>query len=212
MRRIILLFLVLVLFVFLLTGCTKDCSKLASEKRNDCCKEVMKDAPHDACEGEWIWDTSRMECYFACNAIGQNIANPASEYCINQGYDWSIVKDTAGNEYGICKFPDGSECEEWAYYNSKCKPGDLKVAVPTTESECLSVGGKWGKFGLADFERCNLPTKDADKFCTDGGDCEAGLCISESPGGITGKCPAWKLNFGCMSIVENGKSIGICID
>ncbi|MEM4245451.1 MAG: DUF333 domain-containing protein [Candidatus Nanoarchaeia archaeon] len=211
MRNKIIFFFMLVLSAFLLAGCSQDCSKLASEERNDCCKEVMKDASHDACDGEWIWDTAKSECVFSCY-VGEGITNPASKYCVDQGYDWSIVKDAGGNEYGVCKFPDGSECEEWDYYNGKCKPGDSKIAVPTTEGECTSLGGKWGRFGLADYERCNLPTKDADKFCTDGGDCEAGLCVSESPGGITGKCPAWKLNFGCMSIVENGKSISICID
>ncbi|MBW2997322.1 DUF333 domain-containing protein [Candidatus Woesearchaeota archaeon] len=51
------------------------------------------------------------------------LANPASIYCMNQtGTDWSIRENEAG-QYGICIFPDGSWCEEWAYYREWCKPG-----------------------------------------------------------------------------------------
>ena len=42
--------------------------------------------------------------------------NPASVYCIKQGGESVIVKDKDGNEYGICKFEDGKEVEEWDFY------------------------------------------------------------------------------------------------
>jgi putative hemolysin len=51
------------------------------------------------------------------------LPNPASRYCIEMGYVWEIRTNPDGNQYGICIFPDGSECEEWAYYEGKCKPG-----------------------------------------------------------------------------------------
>jgi putative hemolysin len=54
-------------------------------------------------------------------AIG--MANPASVYCHDQGYTLEIRKDAGGNEYGVCIFPDGSECEEWAFYRGTCAPG-----------------------------------------------------------------------------------------
>ncbi len=56
-------------------------------------------------------------------AVKTGIANPASKYCVDQGFSWSSRKDVKGNEYGICTFHDGSWCEEWAYYRGYCKPG-----------------------------------------------------------------------------------------
>ena len=44
------------------------------------------------------------------------MANPASVYCVEQG-DESITKqDKDGSEYGICKFKDGKEVDEWEFY------------------------------------------------------------------------------------------------
>ncbi|MFH1331936.1 MAG: DUF333 domain-containing protein [archaeon] len=209
------LILILVLFsAFLLFGCeqgvkSRACADLAPEQRNTCCAEKNVDTPHDACEGEWLWNTESKECYFSCS--GGELANPASEYCNNQGHKLEIISAPDG-QYGICKFVDGTECEEWDYYRGKCKPGDKKIAVPVNEEQCTSLGGEWGLFGLADVERCNLPTKDGGKLCTDGSNCEAGICIAESIGAISGNCPEWKMNFGCFNIVENGKGIGLCID
>ncbi|MBX3004684.1 MAG: DUF333 domain-containing protein [Anaerolineales bacterium] len=47
------------------------------------------------------------------------LANPASQYCIEQGGRLEIRKDADGNEYGVCLLPDGSECEEWALFRDK---------------------------------------------------------------------------------------------
>ena len=143
---------------------------------------------------------------------GQQLANPASVYCEKQGNTLTIIKDSAGNEYGVCKFDDGTECEEWDYFRGKCKQGDTEVAVPVDEEQCTSLGGEWGRFGLAPFDRCNLPTKDSGKVCTNGSQCDAGLCVTESPNGWNGNCPAWKLNFGCLNLLEDGKAAAWCID
>jgi putative hemolysin len=52
------------------------------------------------------------------------MANPASVFCTNQsGNSWSVKEDPAGNQYGICTFPDASWCDEWDYYQGNCKPG-----------------------------------------------------------------------------------------
>lgn len=48
------------------------------------------------------------------------LANPASVYCIKSGYALEIKKGTDGGQYGVCKFPDGTECEEWAFYKGEC--------------------------------------------------------------------------------------------
>ena len=44
------------------------------------------------------------------------MANPASVYCVEQGGESIIKQDKDGSEYGICKFKDGKEIDEWEFY------------------------------------------------------------------------------------------------
>lgn len=53
------------------------------------------------------------------------IANPASVYCKEHEGELEIRKDIEGNEYGVCIFSDGSECEEWAFFRGECKKGEV---------------------------------------------------------------------------------------
>jgi putative hemolysin len=50
------------------------------------------------------------------------MANPASVYCEEQGYTLEMRTGAEG-VYGVCIFPDGSECDEWAYFRGECEPG-----------------------------------------------------------------------------------------
>tara|TARA_R110002167_G_scaffold7718_3_gene36259 strand:- start:4215 stop:4478 length:264 start_codon:yes stop_codon:yes gene_type:complete len=43
------------------------------------------------------------------------LANPASVSCVDNGGDLQIRSTPAG-EVGICVFPDGRQCEEWALF------------------------------------------------------------------------------------------------
>ncbi len=65
------------------------------------------------------------------------LANPASVYCEEQGYTLEMRTDAGGGTYGVCVFPDGSECEEWAFYRGECKPASASEAAleatPTVE-------------------------------------------------------------------------------
>jgi putative hemolysin len=54
------------------------------------------------------------------------LANPASVNCEEQGYTLEMRTDENGT-YGVCIFPDGSECEEWAYFRGECEPGAEEV-------------------------------------------------------------------------------------
>lgn len=56
------------------------------------------------------------------------IANPASEFCIEQGGTLKIV-DTEEGQIGICSLPDGNECEEWAYFRSECPASATHVCT-----------------------------------------------------------------------------------
>ena len=44
------------------------------------------------------------------------MANPASVYCVEQGGESIVKQDKDGSEYGICKFKDGKEVDEWEFY------------------------------------------------------------------------------------------------
>jgi putative hemolysin len=62
--------------------------------------------------------------------------NPASVYCEEQGGTLEMRENENG-QYGVCVFPDGSECEEWAYFRGECQPGDMHVT--TAEDVGLDV-------------------------------------------------------------------------
>ena len=58
----------------------------------------------------------------ACRREPQ-LANPASVFCEENG-GMLEIREEADGEVGYCIFPDGSECEEWAYFRSECGPGE----------------------------------------------------------------------------------------
>ena len=59
------------------------------------------------------------------------IANPASVNCVNVGGTLKII-DSAGGQYGMCQFPNGTSCEEWALFRGEgCKPGVSATTAPT---------------------------------------------------------------------------------
>ena len=50
------------------------------------------------------------------------IANPASAFCIERGFKLEIRTGQDGGQHGVCVFPDGSECDEWAFFRGECGP------------------------------------------------------------------------------------------
>ena len=55
------------------------------------------------------------------------LPNPASQNCIEKGGQLVMLQETAGT-LGICKFSDGSECEEWQFYRGECQKGQTTKA------------------------------------------------------------------------------------
>ena len=53
-------------------------------------------------------------------------ANPASLYCLERGGTLEITKDAEGGGQGVCKFSDGTECDEWKFFRGECKPAELE--------------------------------------------------------------------------------------
>jgi len=54
------------------------------------------------------------------------LANPASVNCGKRGGKTVIRKNADGGEYGVCVFPSGMECEEWALLRGECSPETTK--------------------------------------------------------------------------------------
>ena len=46
--------------------------------------------------------------------------NEAAQYCIEQGGTRTVMTDMNGTTYGVCILPDGTACEEEAYFNGNC--------------------------------------------------------------------------------------------
>jgi putative hemolysin len=60
--------------------------------------------------------------------------NPASVYCEQNGNKLEIRTAADGSQYGICVFPDGTTCDEWAYYRGECG-----LAVPQSPTPALAA-------------------------------------------------------------------------
>lgn len=52
-------------------------------------------------------------------AVEANMSNPASVFCREQGGQVDIRTENGG-QVGYCVFSDGSECEEWDFFNGQC--------------------------------------------------------------------------------------------
>jgi putative hemolysin len=46
------------------------------------------------------------------------LANPASEFCVEQGGEVEIV-DEADGQVGYCNLPDGTRVDEWTYFRAE---------------------------------------------------------------------------------------------
>lgn len=75
-----------------------------------------------------------------------DMPNPASVFCEENGGILELRSDASGAVQGVCVFPDGSECDEWAYFHAECKPGDSLNAgeqpVETEEPKAVMEGWK----------------------------------------------------------------------
>jgi hypothetical protein len=65
--------------------------------------------------------------------------NPASVYCEQNGNKLEIQMASDGSQSEICVFPDGSTCDEWAYYRGECDPAAQKSSTPAIVVEATST-------------------------------------------------------------------------
>ncbi len=67
--------------------------------------------------------------------------NPASVYCTQKGNKLEIRTAADGSQNGICVFPDGSTCDEWAYYRGECGLLTPAIVVEATSTASGGTGG-----------------------------------------------------------------------
>lgn len=60
------------------------------------------------------------------SAASPEMPNPASVFCQEQGGQLEIRAENGG-QVGYCVFLDGSECEEWNFFNGPCLPASASV-------------------------------------------------------------------------------------
>lgn len=61
------------------------------------------------------------------------LPNPASVFCEEKGYTLEIRTAEDGSQQGFCIFPDGSKCDEWAYFRGECSPaGEAQEEATST--------------------------------------------------------------------------------
>ena len=68
-----------------------------------------------------------------------NIPNPASVYCKQNGNTLEIQTAADGSQTGVCEFPDGSTCDEWAYFRGECGPTYQESPTPVIVIEATST-------------------------------------------------------------------------
>jgi len=89
------------------------------------------------------------------------LPNPASVYCVEQGYELTIVDEPEG-QIGMCIFPDGTQCEEWSFFEGEC--GQSWAPEPAMHN--CPQAGKWA---VAVWEGANsTDTSQALSSCGDG--------------------------------------------
>jgi len=70
----------------------------------------------------------------ATDAPESGIANPAAVYCEQNGNTLEIHTAADGSQSGVCIFPDGSTCDEWAYFRGECGVTGKETDEATTEA------------------------------------------------------------------------------
>ena len=93
-----------------------------------------------------------------------SMPNPASVYCEQNGNKLEIRTAADGSQNGVCVFPDGSTCDEWAYYRGECGPAAQKSPTPamTVEATTEASGGGTGGICLRRLHATRYHRKIAD--------------------------------------------------
>jgi putative hemolysin len=94
------------------------------------------------------------------------LPNPASVYCVELGYQLTILDEPEG-QVGMCVFPDTTQCEEWSFFEGEC--GQAWAMADEMMHNCPQPGkwaiAVWNGAGLMEtgeaFSTCDTATIDA---------------------------------------------------
>lgn len=78
-----------------------------------------------------------------------NMPNPASVYCEQNGNKLEIRTAADGSQFGECVFPDGSSCDEWAYFRGECGPTGQDILTPAVSVEATKEASGGGPGGTS---------------------------------------------------------------
>lgn len=100
------------------------------------------------------WALLRAECPVGGVGVA-GFATPAGRYCAITGGSYAASPGSSGDqEQGSCAFPDGSQCDAWAYFNGQCQPGAEAVGWQTITNQqagfSLQIPLTWGELILPD--------------------------------------------------------------
>ncbi len=123
---------------------------------------------------------------------GPNMPNPASVYCEQQGGKLNLTQDASGGVSGMCIFPDGSACDEWAYFRGECKPGDSLAKSELTPAPQPSMPNPASAFCEQQGYQLKIVT------AVDGS--QSGVCVF--PDGST--CDEWA--FSVVSVGQQSRA------
>ena len=98
----------------------------------------------------------------AKKAENTQITNPASTHCEEKGGTIELRDLT-----GWCLFPDGSECEEWAFYRGECLPQTVQSLEQGQLKKCITGYDYFGKnqFELTPADQGCPPVEELNNFC-----------------------------------------------
>jgi hypothetical protein len=82
-------------------------------------------------------------CIVGLSQVRLQVENVNLLSCSSYFEGFSQRLAAAGNQNGICIFPDGSECDEWAYFRGECGPSAQASPIPamTVEATTDASGG-----------------------------------------------------------------------
>jgi putative hemolysin len=83
----------------------------------------------------------------AAGTAQANMPNPASLYCEQNGNKLEIHTAADGSQNGVCVFPDGSTCDEWAYFRGECGSAAQNSPSPFLTVEAATEGSGGGPGG-----------------------------------------------------------------
>jgi putative hemolysin len=113
-------------------------------------------------------------------------SNPASQHCLAQGGSLLIESDGSGGQFGVCRFDDHRQCEEWALLRGDCPAGGVRITGDVTPAAryCVLRGGRYQVLSGS-----NLPTEMGRCGFANGTACAAGaffngLCAPDSAGEV----------------------------